>query len=244
MLEALQALAQVAQIDSEALRTEQELQEIPARLGELLADVKRLDELLEAERHQLAEAQSLVAAQDEELQNATQALARSKAKGAHARNVREADAVERELEVIRRGMKDRSAERDSLKEAIEKRRGSLDKHEKEFAELQGFANEEQQKGEARLAELRQKLEQVLTGRNELLARVPGDVVRRYDMIRKKRGGIGVVAVKNGTCGGCFVALPPQQIIAVQRGETFEQCPRCQRMLFPISALASGEGAAG
>lgn len=236
MLEALQALAQVAQIDSEALRTEQELQEIPARLGELLGDVKRLNDLLESERQQLAEADSLVAAQDEEIHNSNQALAKSKAKGAHARNMREADAVERELEVIRRGQKERTTERDSLKEVIQKRRASLDKHEKEFAELQSFASAEQAKADARLAELNAKLEQVLSGRGALLARMPGDVARRYDMIRKKRGGIGVVAVKSGTCGGCFVALPPQQIIAVQRGETFEQCPRCQRMLFAQSVV--------
>jgi predicted nucleic acid-binding Zn-ribbon protein len=236
VLDALQALAQVAQIDSDALRTEQELQEIPARLGELLGDVKRLNELLESERQQLAEADSLVAAQDEEIQNANQALARSKAKGAHARNMREADAVERELEVIRRTMKDRTAERDSLKEVILKRRASLDKHEKEFSELQSFAAGEQAKADARLAELNAKLQLVLSGRPALLARMPGDVARRYDMIRKKRAGIGVVAVKAGTCGGCFVSLPPQQIIAVQRGETFEQCPRCQRMLFAQSVV--------
>ena len=86
-------------------------------------------------------------AQEEELQNQSQSLAKSKAKGARARNMRETDAVDRELEVIRRSMKEREEEPRTLRAAIEKRRGSVGKHEKELAELQKFAEEERQKAE-------------------------------------------------------------------------------------------------
>jgi predicted nucleic acid-binding Zn-ribbon protein len=241
VLEQLAALAKIAEIDAEALRSDTELKDIPERMAELDGDVRRLGEMLEAERTELNEADALLVAQEEELQNQSQSLARSKAKGARARNMREADAVERELEVIRRSMKEREEERATLRGAIEKRRGSVGKHEKELAELQKFADEERQKAEARITELQAIRERVMAGRRDLAAKIPADVLRRYEMIREKRQA-GAVPIKNGICGGCNTAVRPNQAIAVRRGETFEQCPRCQRLLFSLEAIKAFEDA--
>jgi len=236
VIEQLAALAKIADIDAEALRSDTELKEIPERIAELDGDVKRLGELLEAERAEVRDATTLLSTQEEEMQNQSQALARSKAKSARARNTREVDAVERELEVIRRQMKEREEERAKLRAAIEKRNGSLNKHEKELAELQKFAGEEKHKADARLIELQAERERVMAGRRELAAMIPPEVLRRYDMVREKRAGIGAAAVKNGICAGCHTSLRPNQVIAAMRGETFEQCPRCQRLLFSPDSL--------
>lgn len=240
MLEQLAALAKIADIDAEALRSDTELRDIPARIAELENDVRRLGEMLEAERTEVREADALIAAQEEEIQGQSQSLARSKAKGARARNLRETDAVERELEVIRRSMKEREEERAALKAAVEKRRASIGKHEKELAELERFAADEKQKADARLGELREIRERVMAGRRELAAKLPNDVLRRYELIRDKRAGVGAVPVKAGICTGCNTSLRPMQSIAVLRGETFEQCPRCQRLLFSPEIGKSGE----
>jgi len=237
VIEQLVALSKIADIDAEALRADTELRDIPARMDGLTADVKKLGELLAAEKQQLVEADRLLTAQDEELGNQHQALAKSKAKGARVRNTREADAVERELEIIRRLMKEREVERDTLREAIGKRRASVEKHEREFTELERYAAQERTTGDARVAELTKLREQTLAGRSELAAVVPADVLRRYEMIRSKRQGIGVAPIKGGTCSGCFVVLTPQQVIALQRAEDFAQCPRCQRFLYSPEAIA-------
>jgi predicted nucleic acid-binding Zn-ribbon protein len=237
VIEQLAALAKIADIDAEALKAETELRDIPARIQSLRDDVRKLGELLAAERQQVADADRLLSAQEEEISNQNQALARSKQKGARARNMRETDAVERELETIRRLTKEREAERETLKEAISKRRSSVEKHEREFADLEKYANDEQAKADVRLGELTQIRDRALQGRSELVPKVPADVMRRYDMIRSKRQGIGVASIDNGSCSGCFVVLAPQQVIAVQRAEEFVQCPRCVRFLYSREAIA-------
>lgn len=240
MIEQLVALAKIAEIDAEALRADTELREIPLRMEAMKADVSKLGELLAAEKAQLADADRLLGAQDDELTNQSQNLARSKAKGARVRNTREADAVDRELETIRRMMKEREAERDTLREVIAKRRSSVEKHEREFSELESFVAGETQKSNARLAELNKTREQILSGRGELVPKVPPDVMRRYEMIRAKRQGLGVAAIKASTCSGCSVVLPPQQVLSIQRAEEFAQCPRCQRILYSPEAVAKHE----
>ena len=107
MQDELIALAKISEIDAAAFATDTELEELPAKMAELDGDVQKLGELLAAEKQELAEADSLLSEQSEELNNQSQSLAKSKAKGARARNMREADAVERELEVIRRTMRER-----------------------------------------------------------------------------------------------------------------------------------------
>ena len=237
MLEELDALIRISEIDAKAFRADTELKEIPERMGELQGDVSKLGELLESERQELAEADRLLTAQEEEINRQSQALAKSKAKGARASNIREADAVERELEAIRRSMRDREAERETLKAAIEKRRKSFEKHEKEFGELKAFATKEQEKADSRLAELEAERSTALAGREEFAAKISGAVARRYDLIRTRRGGSAVSEIKGGCCSGCNMAIAPQQGIRVQRAETLEQCPNCQRWLYSRQALA-------
>ncbi|MBW2734063.1 MAG: hypothetical protein JRH20_16875, partial [Deltaproteobacteria bacterium] len=48
-----------------------------------------------------------------------------------------------------------------------------------------------------------------------------------------RGGIGVVRAAEGACSGCHMRLPPQLYNILQRNETIEQCPNCQRIIYYI-----------
>jgi hypothetical protein len=235
VLEQLAALAKIAEIDAEALRSDNELKEIPERIAEFDNNVRRLGALLAAERVELEGAGRLLITQEGEIQNQSQSLAKSKAKSARARTLRETDAVEKELEVIRRSMKEREEERVNLRAAIEKRRGSLAKHEKELAELERIAAEERQKAEGRIAELRELRERVLTGRRELAATLPAEVLRQYERIRDRKGA-GAAAMKNKSCGGCNTALTPNQAVSVFNGDAFQQCARCQRFLFSPESL--------
>lgn len=240
MLKELIALVKLSEIDAATATIDQALAKIPAELDELRADVARLEGMLGAERAQLQEAEALFAAQESEINEQNQALSRSKAKGAKARNTREADAVERELEVVRRTLKDRETERDRLRDAIEHRKGAVAKHDKDFEELRKYASEQEQKARAQMETLEAERSGILTGRDATAAEISGEVLRRYDMIRKKRAGIGVSKVEGIICSACHVSLPPQQMIKVRRGDSMEQCPRCLRILYSSTSVASSD----
>jgi uncharacterized protein len=240
VLEDLKALIKLAKIDILARDLDAELKNAPVRLEVLRNDVNRLNELLIAERQQLEEAAHLYQAQEEGIKDQTQALAKSKSKSSKAHTIREVDAVEKELEVIRRSLKDREVEREKLKEAIDKRGAILEQHQKEFDELFAIVNEEEKATNARLGELIEQRNQVLTGRNEQLSKVAAGLVKRYDKIRTKRGGMGVANLVDECCGGCHMVLPPQQVNAIHRAETIEQCPRCQRFLFDENSFQAAE----
>jgi len=226
----LRALEKLSVIDAAAREIDLELREIPARMDEMRGDIQRLEDLLSRERAHLGEAEKLLTSNDEEIARGAEMLGRSKAKAAKARNAREADAVERELEAVRRNIKEREGEKEKLLTAINAERETIGSHVEEFEKLKAVLAGEEEKARARIAELEADRSKVVVGRDEVTVKLQKTVLRRYEMIREKRG-IGVVEVKDGICTGCRMQIPAQQFIELQRNESLEQCPHCQRIIF-------------
>ena len=55
--------------------------------------------------------------------------------------------------------------------------------------------------------------------------------QKYEQIFERRGGTAVVEVRNGTCQGCYMNLPPQLFNELQRTRDVRMCPNCHRILF-------------
>ena len=100
---------------------------------------------------------------------------------------------------------------------------------------------------ARMDEIEAKIAELRVERDKLAADVKPDVLKRYSSIRLRRG-LAVVSVRNGTCQGCNMNIPPQLYIVLQRGVSIEICPSCSRIIYweelmkdeAAPASASGE----
>jgi predicted nucleic acid-binding Zn-ribbon protein len=228
--EQLVALAKLGRIDASTHEFDQELKEIPKEVGQLRESVALLEGLLAKERRELDEAQRLCDQQDVEAKEAADGIAKAKAKGAKAKNGREAEAVERELEVLRRTQKERETERERLVAAIAQVKASLDQHQTEFTGLKEHLAQKDAEAQVRIAELEGKRAEALKGRDELAVLVPRDVLPRYDALRNRRGS-GVAEVRDGICQGCRMSVRPMQYIVIQREEGIERCAHCQRYLY-------------
>lgn len=64
------------------------------------------------------------------------------------------------------------------------------------------------------------------------SRLNPQIYKKYEIIRSKRGGVGLAKVVNETCHGCFMHIPPQVYIILKRGVTeLMNCPHCDRILY-------------
>ncbi|MFN8544747.1 MAG: C4-type zinc ribbon domain-containing protein [Candidatus Binatia bacterium] len=68
-------------------------------------------------------------------------------------------------------------------------------------------------------------------RASLVGALDEDLLRRYEMIFSRRGGVAVVEIRGGTCQGCNMKIPPQLFNQIQRNDQVFLCPNCQRMLY-------------
>jgi predicted nucleic acid-binding Zn-ribbon protein len=239
--EQLRALVKLAEIDDSAADIDKELRELPASITEMKADLERLDALLEAERTELKEAQQLQDDYAEQIAANNENLSKAKAKGAKARNAREVEMAEREMDSIRRTIKDREEEQIKLQEAIDQKEKSLSERQGKLDEFRKLYEEEKANADTRITELTAEREKVTAGRDEFANEIDKSTLRRYERVRGKYGS-AVAEVIDGTCQGCRMQVQPQVYIELQRSEKLFECQQCHRFIYVREAIEAPEGA--
>jgi len=171
---------------------------------------------------------------------------KSREKLARCRTEREANAAQREVEEIRKLLRDREVEIEKIGQLIEQARGDVQATESEQAQL----STELGSSEGEISEQLKQLESEATRRREerkqIVAKIQPVIYRRYELVRKRRGS-AIAAVEDGTCTACHVRLPPMLHHQLMRGEDFGQCPMCNRIIYakpPSLDAAEPEAADG
>ena len=230
-MEELRALAKLALMDGAASAHEAELRDLPAKIEAMRADVQTLETLLSAERSQIDEAKALRDERQKDLQAKVDQLGAAKSKMSKASNLREADSAEREVEMTRRAIKEREEEVLTIEETLEKKSGSLGEREKQFEEARSILEGEAAAAKERLEVVAKERDEVLAGRDAVVAQIPKRIVKRYERLRTKPRHDAVSFIyTDGPCRSCRMALPAQLFIEVQRGEEFHECPQCRAFL--------------
>ena len=146
------------------------------------------------------------------------------------RNDKELGLARREVELLKEEIAGLEAELQQVYEQVEAATTALAALE---GELRALA--EAREGEAvalkdTIARLGDDIERDRTRRQALIAGVDEALRNRYETILSRRGGLAVVPVRDGTCQGCRMRVPPQLYNQIQRNDQVILCPSCQRML--------------
>lgn len=235
MRDQLKALVKLAEIDSLAKDIDDRLKGIPAELEERRQGVRRLEDLVARQRAGIAEAERLHAQQETDLTTRNDQLGKSRSKSAKARTMREAEAAERELETVRRSIKDGEGERDRLKERIEKTRAGLVEPEKALAEQKTELTAAETAAEGKLAELRIEREKTLVGRSEIAAKIDKQNLRLYERLRTKLSP-PVAEAANEICLACRISIAPNRFQQLAKATEVMSCMHCLRILYVKSSI--------
>jgi len=114
---------------------------------------------------------------------------------------------------------------------IERSRSSVEEEKKKLQAEEGVFNAQKQKIEQRIKEIDDQLARLGVQRKEILPDIDKTIISQYERILKNREGLAIVAVKNNTCSGCNMLVPPQVINMIQMYERIITCEVCNRILF-------------
>jgi predicted nucleic acid-binding Zn-ribbon protein len=243
----IEALENLAKLDATLSTLEAEL----SREGELLSDkkdqLKRLEERFEITRATVGD---MDRTRGELMQDARQMsvqMERSREKLSRSRSEREVNAVQREIEELRKLYRDREQEIDKINGLAERARQEMDGANNERTALLGELGANETARASHLNELEANVSTEREKRKELVKAVPPVLYRRYELVRKRRGS-AVAYTYGGTCSACHIAISPMMFQKLRRGEDFDQCPSCQRILYfrpePLPEDAADEEAQG
>lgn len=200
---------------------QRELQiEVDKLRGELRTLTTKADEL-EKERRE----------KDLELQTDRDKLRKWETRAEELKTGREFAALNREIEGLKRSnqeVHDRitaiRSELAELNQQASEVEGKLRGAEKALADEAAAVSDTLAEHDRNIARQREQ-------RAKIATQIPASLVKKYQQILQRRGGVAVVMTKDSTCTGCNMGIPPQTFIRVMRGETFEQCPSCSRILY-------------
>lgn len=68
-------------------------------------------------------------------------------------------------------------------------------------------------------------------RENLAAKVPAAIRKRYELLLTRRNGLALVEAQRCTCTGCNMHLPPQFFNAMLKRQNIDSCPHCNRLLY-------------
>jgi uncharacterized protein len=226
----LRRLEELQQHDARIQELENALKAIPAKLASTQADLARVEAMLTTERSALGETERYYAEQKGLLGDDEQQVAGAKHKLSLAKNSKEYMAAQREIEQRRESVAGREGEISKLVEAVDAKKKLLADRAADVQTLRDSIQKDSDAARARMAELEGKIATLRSERDALAAGVKPDVLKRYGTIRMRRG-LAVVSVRNGTCQGCNMNIPPQLYNTLQRGLSLETCPSCHRIIY-------------
>lgn len=231
-----------------SITTLKTLQVLDGRIGKIQAElsVERVGIDEKSERHlglvaHAAKIESIMAAMEgtkaelnSELRQHMQLVDKSREKMTRCRNEREANAVQRELEEIRRLTRDRELEIQKLTGLIEDARADLTKVEEERTTVASQIDETEGEATAKVRELQENLLDQQEKRRQAMATLPSTMIRKYEAVQKVRG-TGAAGIIGGSCTACHIHVSPMLWQEIQRLQELHQCPNCHRILYKEEA---------
>ncbi|QDG51839.1 hypothetical protein FIV42_14135 [Persicimonas caeni] len=231
MKEQLALLRELQRIDLQLDELEDQKDDIQEKLEENRGFLDKLIDDLENQKKELEEVKSLRRQKKDDIEQTRSQLADRQEKLKAVSTQKEFGAVETEIDVLKKNLEQTQEEALHLDESIESTEQSIEEKEEKIVQLREGIASEVADAEQQLAELDEEIEARHDRQDEAREEVSKRVLHKYDFIRSRRPGLAIVPAKDGHCEGCFMAIPPQQFIEIQRGETLEICPSCQRILY-------------
>lgn len=229
--EQLVALEQIQELDLQLDSLKKLQSDVPVEIKQAAQAVAKAESALAAARLQITEGEKLHRQTQSAREMNAERLAKSQSRFEQVQNTTEFQAVQKELEQLRKAAIQLDEQFKKLGEDLTKRR------ETEATALQvrdaALADqaEKVQAHSGTSSASASQLGEFTKKRSELKAKVEPRNLAMYDRVRAGRAGLGMSPAVGGRCKCCNMALPPQQFIEVQKCIQLQQCTSCLRIFF-------------
>jgi uncharacterized protein len=230
MKDSLYSLLELQEIDKEINKLERSKEEFPAEIGRLEAELEvARSKIAETKKH-VGELESSRRLMEGELDTIAADLKKHQDRLYEVKSNREYDALQAEIEAL-------GAKKDEHESGILR---SIEDHEDLTSKLKednSAFSERQKEIKGRIKDLTGSLDSLegdvqkwMRKRKGFEKNVDKPALSAYNRIRRLvKGGVAVVAIKKGSCGGCFRQLSPQLLVEARRINRLMRCENCGRI---------------
>ena len=231
MRQDIQTLVKLQEAESEIVRLKAILEKVEKEKAKIGLRIKTTADALAGNQEQLASIEKGCRDIEAEIQLIDDRIIKSNEK---LRMVK----TNKEYQLLLREVDDNKKRKDLLEteliESMDRReelRKTVEESETEYQLLKDRIEAEQDEIDKKTTDDKALLEEYLESQAEIGKLLDPGLMTRFRRISRMNNGLAVVSVKNEVCRGCFMNIPPQLYIEVQRGNSLISCPQCSRILF-------------
>lgn len=233
MISELTPLIRLQGIDLEIRKILQKKEKLPDRFEALQERVSQKEAGVEDMKEKIKDLRKRKMEIEDELELETERMKKSQQKMSAVQNNREYQALNKEIEEIKKANKTREDELLDLLEEIKNLEESVEEGDKELKKYKREAAAEQKHISSIAADLDKKIDELKKEGEAVEKEVKPDLLAKYRFLAERREGLVVAAVTDTVCSACNMNIPPQMYNELLRDESIMTCPSCQRLIYAL-----------
>lgn len=229
--EQLKLLHELQQIDEKIMDLNRFREKAPEQIQALQTKIEDQRLMITVKEGELQKHLETRRAKERELETHESQIAKNQTRAMAVKTNEEFHAIQRENDLQKELIEDLEDEVLRLLDDIDSAELAVKKAKDRFKEIQ-------KEMQAQVEDLNQKMQLVADRlaeqeklREQMVPSIQPSFLTRYNKLRVITGGIAVVRVKNRTCMGCRMNVPPQVYNLVIKNEDIHTCPNCFRILY-------------
>ncbi|HVP78632.1 MAG TPA: C4-type zinc ribbon domain-containing protein [Thermodesulfobacteriota bacterium] len=227
----LELLWELQKIDLGLKSIQEEKDRYPTEMKKLDEKQKVETERIEKEKEKIESLEKTRRQKEGQLNLEQEKIKRAEAKMFEVKTNKEYQALLGEIDAIKGANSRMEEEILRVMDEIDELKKDLSKREKDVGATLEKIEAERKKLQQQMGHDDKVWEKQMERREALSKQIETKLVKLYNTLKEKRQGVGVVGVKRETCQGCFVNVPPQLFIEVQKNNALVRCPHCNRILY-------------
>jgi len=230
MWNGLDKLIELQKLDVAIAKLEDEAEAIPKAIRLLEAKLTEARSGLDSATAGVEQLQKERRGKERELEEAGEGIKKKQARLFEIKTNDEYSAVLKEIATLKDKASTLETETLVLLERLDGSAKTVAEAERVFRAAEAKHNTERGEKEGQLALVQQELDRLREVRAGQASRLEADLLQLYGRVKRSRGLV-VVPVRDGSCDGCGVSLPPQTFVEVRRNDRMFTCPSCSRILY-------------
>lgn len=226
-------LRTLQEIDLELKTLREKLNRIPKQVEELNRSFAESKNNLESKRQALNEHRKQSKLAELDLRSAEEKIATYSAQLYSAKTNEQYKAFLKEIEAQKHLQAEIEDRLITLMEEAEELEKEIKNLERWIGELEKETKRKIELLEAERDEINAAIVEREKRRTEGTEQLPQELLRRYEKIRKSKGGLAVTTTENERCNGCLSPIPPQRLLEIERQDRIYLCESCGRILLPV-----------
>ena len=231
MKENLLLLIKLQECDSQLVKLSAKKKKLPENINKLNKEFSSFKEGIDKNKIKYDELKSRHTESENKIKRLNEGMVKTKTRLLEVKNNKEYQAMLKEIEIAESSRGDIETEIISILESLDKLSGLVKKDEETLKHSKNKYEQEKKIIEDDLNTIDADVLDWEKKRIDLQKNVSNDLLARYERIRNRNKGVGVISVWKAVCNGCHMNIPPQLYNELQRSNELLSCPNCNRIIY-------------